>query len=113
MRISDWSSDMCSSDLSCPAGLKEDAYLFTPRGRWCWRQRRQPHRRPQVSSPEMPREDVERLVRIETKLDTVLSRSDEERQAHERDMSAVRRSEKRRVGKEGVSACRSRWAQLH
>src|SRR3546814_12714043 len=38
----------------------------------------------------MPREDVERLVRIETKLDTVLSRSDEDRQAHERDMSAVR-----------------------
>lgn len=38
----------------------------------------------------MPREDVERLVRIETKLDQALSRSDEDRQAHERDMADVR-----------------------
>lgn len=38
----------------------------------------------------MPREDVERLVRIETKLDQALSRSDEDRQAHDRDMTDVR-----------------------
>lgn len=38
----------------------------------------------------MPREDVERLVRIETKLDQALSRSDEDRQAHDRDMTDIR-----------------------
>jgi len=41
-------------------------------------------------STEMPREDVERLVRIETKLDQVLARSDEDRQAHEKAMAEVK-----------------------
>jgi hypothetical protein len=37
----------------------------------------------------MPREDVERLVRIETKLDQVLARSDEDRASHDRDITKV------------------------
>jgi len=38
----------------------------------------------------MPREDVERLVRIETKLDQALSRLAEDRLAHEADMAQLR-----------------------
>src|SRR3546814_12320700 len=71
MRISDWSSDVCSSDLACrfgrgrfargPAGDPEAAK---------WRRSRQlPHRQ--------------------------------------------ERSEERRVGKECVSTCRSRWSPDH
>jgi predicted nucleic acid-binding Zn-ribbon protein len=38
----------------------------------------------------MAREDVERLVRIETKLDQVLSRSDEDRAAHQADIAQLK-----------------------
>ncbi|MEU2434033.1 hypothetical protein ABZ611_31880 [Streptomyces sp. NPDC007861] len=39
---------------------------------------------------DMAREDVERLVRIEAKLDDALSRSAEDRTDHDRDIRAVR-----------------------
>lgn len=42
-------------------------------------------------STEMAREDVERLVRIEAKLDLSLQRAGEDREAHEQDMAEVRR----------------------
>jgi len=38
----------------------------------------------------MAREDVERLVRIETKLDEALQRLSEDRRAHEEDMTQLR-----------------------
>jgi polyhydroxyalkanoate synthesis regulator phasin len=38
----------------------------------------------------MSREDVERLVRIEAKLDLSLQRAVEDRQAHDNDMASVR-----------------------
>src|SRR3546814_6416863 len=61
MRISDWSSDVCSSDL---------AYL-------------------------------------------ALQRRPEEQQAGARILGQLIRSEERRVGKECVSTCRSRWSPYH
>lgn len=39
---------------------------------------------------DMSREDVERLVRMETKMDLILQRSMEDRQAHDDDMTEVR-----------------------
>lgn len=39
----------------------------------------------------MSREDVERLVRIEAKLDLSLQRASEDREAHEADMAEVKR----------------------
>jgi len=39
----------------------------------------------------MAREDVERLVRIETKLDQALSRLSEDREAHDEDIAEVKR----------------------
>src|SRR3546814_11505943 len=71
MRISDWSSDVCSSDLGDDLAPEADRT-----------------RRPTVA--QMPQADIpDRLVRNE------------------------RRSEERRVGKECVSTCRSRWSPYH
>src|SRR3546814_8202606 len=62
MRISDWSSDVCSSDLTC-------AYAFSAGA---------PGRAASLPPP-----------------------------------GAAPRSEERRVGKECVSTCRSRWSPYH
>src|SRR3546814_19586389 len=92
MRISDWSSDVCSSDLNVsrqfPSGEK--------------RRRHQPsqnatHRSPAASmvipsgepSPSPKLEKIRRFV------------------------ASPVRSEERRVGKECVSTCRSRWSPYH
>src|SRR3546814_6230072 len=70
MRISDWSSDVCSSDLDVVFGF-ELARREIPRLR--------------AQAPGF----VERTVDVEVK------------------------SEERRVGKECVSTCRSRWSPYH
>src|SRR3546814_17586775 len=87
MRISDWSSDVCSSDLVCVVLL----------GRGGIEDRRmQPGLE---TSDQLPcRERVLSDVR-----DRYIVR---ERRGH-------RRSEERRVGKECVSTCRSRWSPYH
>src|SRR3546814_17808821 len=77
MRISDWSSDVCSSDLvECPdAALHPQATALRPAGR---------ARRQHCLFPADP---------------------------HHAGRPA--RSEERRVGKECVSTCRSRWSPYH
>src|SRR3546814_7101700 len=81
MRISDWSSDVCSSDLPC----RLSAY----------RQLR--HVRPVVAAA------LWRSARTRTAGREYLRSP----AAHHR------RSEERRVGKECVSTCRSRWSPYH
>src|SRR3546814_14121778 len=71
MRISDWSSDVCSSDLSPRRASGRPRRPWTPRRRAC----------PPAPIP-IPR-------------------------------SLPARSEERRVGKESVSTCRSRWSPYH
>src|SRR3546814_7568749 len=80
MRISDWSSDVCSSDL---------------------RDLRQDHRA--------------HLGRMDVAVRHPEFASDHGcRRAAQRHRSAeTRRSEERRVGKECVSTCRSRWSPYH
>src|SRR3546814_2373819 len=82
MRISDWSSDVCSSDLwygRCDG---------QPTGTSAWSTDRTRRRSPRSSIPTPRR--------------------------HPRNASALlSRSEERRVGKECVSTCRSRWAPDH
>src|SRR3546814_4007452 len=83
MRISDWSSDVCSSDLpmiaELPGGGRADEILvdvgpgLRPRAQAVL----PPARRPGGRDPRRPR------------------------------------SEERRVGKECVSTCRSRWSPYH
>src|SRR3546814_1384021 len=83
MRISDWSSDVCSSDLRLDLGIGRhgiDALLAA---------------------------GAEQLQRgIHMQLRGVEFR--DRRAAHQ-----VARSEERRVGKECVSTCRSRWSPYH
>src|SRR3546814_12123955 len=83
MRISDWSSDVCSSDL-----FLECRKLVCDRPARCTRDK--PHLR---------------LLRIVVQF--VDHAIDVVRQ------TLAQRSEERRVGKECVSTCRSRWSPYH
>src|SRR3546814_14284809 len=99
MRISDWSSDVCSSDL---VGIGEGS---------------------SVGGPTWSSECAETIkVIIETYLAPLLIGKDatnlrELQHLMERavtgNYSAKSRSEERRVGKECVSTCRSRWSPYH
>src|SRR3546814_14077392 len=85
MRISDWSSDVCSSDLLNPFNVK----LFK-----CT-----------TEDPSYARATM--LTRLPG------TRSRPGRVGYHRGRAAVVRSEERRVGKECVSTCRSRWSPYH
>src|SRR3546814_14265784 len=89
MRISDWSSDVCSSDLRPPARRAE-------RGGRVLRQHR----------------DLRSVVRAPA--GPVLHRGDAGLHGAWQDpRRAGTRSEERRVGKECISTCRSRWSPYH
>src|SRR3546814_7356694 len=84
MRISDWSSDVCSSDLSFYAVWADDSsgnreVLFT------------------------------RSLDYTTTFETTVNLSNNTSDSFNQEM----RSEERRVGKECVSTCRSRWSPYH
>src|SRR3546814_3153137 len=82
MRISDWSSDVCSSDLDAVAIL--------------------------VTTGGIKAEDLNPLDR----LGRCMVANDHWSICDEAARSALR-SEERRVGKECVSTCRSRWSPYH
>src|SRR3546814_2271769 len=84
MRISDWSSDVCSSDLRAPG-----ANVRTQEG----------------NNPD-------RQLRSQTmaKWETKWEGTDSQEVGLE---AAILRSEERRVGKECVSTCSSRWSPYH
>src|SRR3546814_19950698 len=103
MRISDWSSDVCSSDL--PDGLSseiQDAVHKLSRS---------------VVSASQPPDAYTLWVQTEQLMLMASSKqvasscdtdsSSEIQQSNE--TVVFERSEERRVGKEGVSRCRSRW----
>src|SRR3546814_2337425 len=99
VRISDWSSDLCSSDLEPLLVAQADGHVRHPRGG---------KRRPGAVRPRavggQPRV-LGRYLRGQFGARHGL-------RGQERDprLAADRlRSEERRVGKEGVSTCRSRW----
>src|SRR3546814_12990532 len=104
MRISDWSSDVCSSDLPVGVDVADDAGLDT-------------HRILQAADGVLPA-----LARTG---DELLARGGHRRIAVGRserlvdvldvvgDALRLARSEERRVGKEGVSTCGSRWSPDH
>src|SRR3546814_13453528 len=81
MRISDWSSDVCSSDLPRRSGL--GARLLALR----------------------------RIFRVPGRRDAGVSGQDGGALPHADQVA--HRSEERRVGKECVSTCRSRWSPYH
>src|SRR3546814_18575215 len=118
MRISDWSSDVCSSDL-CRLARYGRAWLpcharFRPGRYGC------------CSGRSVRRDRVpEGAARIDAGSDRRPAEGEEEQRADVQGLAAVRRqgsrmglqgprppairSEERRVGKEGVSPCRTRW----
>src|SRR3546814_13506942 len=97
MRISDWSSDVCSSDLvgdivaeAAPPGLA----AVDARGDGGGRILRDHH-------PVLPAEIAIEPSRVI--VNAVVRRK----------QCCIDRSEERRVGKECVSTCRSRWSPYH
>src|SRR3546814_11105986 len=97
MRISDWSSDVCSSDLDL-------IIIGGERGE----KARPPH--------PMWIRNIEKAARtwnIPVFFRGWGSLRPVVKPDLENDQTLVIRSEERRVGKECVSTCRSRWAQYH
>src|SRR3546814_2689308 len=98
MRISDWSSDVCSSDLPhardrrSPAGLGEQEIAGRPPGH---------------GVPEGPTGAAEGTG--DHGAAPIADRQDPEEVRFDKNP----RSEERRVGKECVSTCRSRWSPYH
>src|SRR3546814_9916271 len=85
MRISDWSSDVCSSDLEMAEAEQHAA-----------EQNRLAHAEPAVG--DHATEHRRRVDKTAVRADQVIAQIIGER------------SEERRVGKECVSTCRSRWS---
>src|SRR3546814_12724911 len=82
MRISDWSSDVCSSDLSLKRGVLRDYWAGLRDGV----------------------RELQGRKRLRLNHDAI---------AYLRANHGRLRSEERRVGKECVSTCRSRWSPYH
>src|SRR3546814_7366523 len=95
MRISDWSSDVCSSDL-----LRDDAAGVVGID----------HQR-EKAGIVLRRPDVAALARQESA--GLLCYELAELRRRLNPGPQVGRSEERRVGKECVSTCRSRWSPYH
>src|SRR3546814_15217776 len=97
MRISDWSSDVCSSDLTPPRivalhGLADPAHDMN---------------RHRLFAGQDPSRLLDPLFVVQLENEFFSAVVGECKERH--DISPWR-SEERRVGKEGVSTCRSRWS---
>src|SRR3546814_14521526 len=107
MRISDWSSDVCSSDLDGPGGNAAAGQRIQSL--------------PVDHQVSVVLDDVGRLEI--TDIAGVIHRVDQEPAAglerfrgdreHPPAVRVIVRSEKRRVGQEGVSTCRYWWSPYH
>src|SRR3546814_11909610 len=93
MRISDWSSDVCSSDLNALNHRLHDGDQLIGQLR---------HRELIDGLATGTGGDRLRLVEIVAEVP-----------AHAAGIAVLHRSEERRVGKECVSTCRSRWSTYH
>src|SRR3546814_16479309 len=108
MRISDWSSDVCSSDLDAgEIGLRE-THLAQPVEPSCMSPLAA--QRADIEGFRAQRHGERRIVELR-----IVSQGDNGGAAVgcERRQRVVRRSEGRRVGKECVSTGRTRWELYH
>src|SRR3546814_15398137 len=97
MRISDWSSDVCSSDLI--ENLAEAAAQKEVRAS-------DVARRGTTRGAPKTGDFMERVS-------SVTAQASDTSKGGEEEVLAVAGSEERRVGKECVSTCRSRWSRYH
>src|SRR3546814_13540291 len=95
MRISDWSSDVCSSDLFDERARGKSTSTLTG---WV-----------QDLADALTQRRQYLLLEPGMFLEPAIIERTRMRQRHDRRM----RSEERRVGKEGVSTCGSRWPPYH
>src|SRR3546814_2440900 len=101
MRISDWSSDVCSSDLSCAVALRRDG----PGGRSTpWREGGL-----HGAGPGSPRGHESWRLGLPSQAAAACGAAG----AGAPPTDPRMRSEERRVGKECVSTFRSRWSPYH
>src|SRR3546814_15873399 len=107
MRISDWSSDVCSSDL--PAIAIDNADLGLEIGMFAEAAAFE-HIAKLLLAPAPAR-----LGRVAQRVDELrrLARHTLGPLAHRRDLAVEQRTEERRVGKGGVRTCRSRGSPDH
>src|SRR3546814_11170305 len=106
MRISDWSSDVCSSDLSDKLIEKIDKFLDYPKY--------DPHGDPIPNSHGvLPRRETMRLSSVEKGRNFVVLAVSDTSTDFLKYMEDLERSEERRVGKECVSTSRSRWTRYN
>src|SRR3546814_3320302 len=94
MRISDWSSDVCSSDLARRSGDQRDLAFHVE----------------QAHAPAFFAKFQAICASGRTRSDIALACAEEAVPSMTRFLI---RSEERRVGKECVSTCRSRWSPYH
>src|SRR3546814_20717396 len=109
MRISDWSSDVCSSDLSQGMSYK-NAMANLPMGGG----------KGVILAGESRAKTTELLAAFARSVESLCGRyiTAQDVGISEADIIAISqdtkyRSEERRVGKECVSTCRSRWSPYH
>src|SRR3546814_18541861 len=109
MRISDWSSDVCSSDLS---SAQQRCGAHGPIAAPTSSARRELELGPPDSTPGGGGGSAASAACAQKRwCGCVIGRAPNP-ETHERS-SGLRRSEERRVGKECVSTCRSRWLPSH
>src|SRR3546814_15022661 len=120
MRISDWSSDVCSSDLKLVL-VEIDARSLAALDHWPW-----PRSYHALAIEALGRAgaqamgfDVEFSARSTPRQDATFAKAIRESSVPVilptflQSASQGGRSEERRVGKECVSTCRSRWSPYH
>src|SRR3546814_12730286 len=110
MRISDWSSDVCSSDL----GTAEEIYQEAEGAKKCLHYWIEGGRAEvyQIDASRQPLAQIAfRVLNQEIDFVAAASQAGDDVQHHL--FGAKPRSEERRVGKECVSTCRSRWSPYH
>src|SRR3546814_13923434 len=103
MRISDWSSDVCSSDLAFEEAIVGLCNFDTDKDRDRAKEAVGIARLRLTTSTAKPNPDIVYVLEHEVDGDG-------------REVIAIyksHRSEERRVGKEWVSTCRSRWSPYH
>src|SRR3546814_15921436 len=101
MRISDWSSDVCSSDLPIPVVVSAIEQKYGDFDT----QENSPGQTPEYEGIRLFSHGGQRLAEDNTDYRKCMS--------NVWNWRSMSRSEERRVGNECVSTCRSRWSPYH